>query len=479
MTFIIFPNQLFEDTGIFRQHSHVILIEEPIYFYDPVHRPIRPNKIKIAYMRACMRWYHDFLKSHGISVTYVEYEEVLKNGYRAIQGPISYYDVTDHALANKLQSFHDSHVIASPNFLMPISYLEEYAHIHKTPRHATFYDFVKTKLNILPGIKSQDKLNRQPPPKNVQVPNRIKERYDKGSLKPYYEEAQEYSRRSCFAAHPGDAKEIGLYPITHRDSYASFKVFLKERFAEYGPYQDAIMQDQPFMYHSVISPMLNIGLLDPNTILKMIMSNTQKVPLNSLEGLVRQIIGWREYMRYLYIARYDDIKKANLPKNNMTFKDIEAWYKGETGVYPLDNEIKKAMRFGYAHHIIRLMVFMNFFILCEIHPSQIYKWFMEVVAIDAYDWVMTSNIYAMGYGQMRKPYITTCNYILKMSNYKKDGYWDSLWTQLFHRFIAIKPATYVGYYKRLVKDSSKRLIKEKDMTHAFLKKHTKTLRNKE
>ena len=219
--------------------------------------------------------------------------------------------------------------------------------------------------------------------------------------------------------------------------------------------------------------MLNIGLLDPNKVLSMIIKQ-QQVPINSLEGLVRQLIGWREYMRYVYVMKYNMIRNANLPQNDMTFKSWDPWYNGATGIYPLDQEIKKAMKYGYAHHIIRLMIFMNFFILCEIHPDEIYKWFMEVVSIDAYDWVMISNIYAMGYfdkGAMRKPYITTSNYILKMSNYKRDGKWDVIWTALFYRFIAKKPSSYVGFYKRLLKDNKQTSVADK-----FLIEFTKKMK---
>lgn len=113
------------------------------------------------------------------------------------------------------------------------------------------------------------------------------------------------------------------------------------------------------------------------------------------------------------------------------------------------------------------MIFMNFFILCELHPSVIYKWFMEVVAIDAYDWVMASNVYGMGFFDniaMRKPYLSSSAYILRMSNYKKNGYWDTLWTALFYRFITVKPKHYVVFYKRLLKHT-----KNIDIAEAFLK----------
>lgn len=103
----------------------------------------------------------------------------------------------------------------------------------------------------------------------------------------------------------------------------------------------------------------------------------------------------------------------------------------------MDLEIKKALKTGYAHHIIRLMIFLNAFKLMYIHPEDIYKWFMEIVSIDAYDWVMKSNIYCMGYyyeNAMTKPYISSSNYILKMSNYKKED-WVNIWNALFYGYL--------------------------------------------
>lgn len=450
-TFFIFPNQLYEDISVLKNYTNIILLEEPIYFHDPEWRPIRPHKIKIAYMRACMKNYHKMLLKNGIKASYIDYKTALdKKGFYDCD--IVCYEFTDHALRKKLTKLcNNLTILPTANFLMKMQDLQEYEALHKSPRHASFYEFVKTKLNVLKGIKSQDMLNRQPPPTN---PNnsRSEDRFNKGVLKSIYDEAISYSESPIFSQHGGQATELGVYPINHKDSYKSLDNFFFTRFVDYGPYQDSIVENNPFMYHTVISPMLNIGLLDPQKVLGMILK--QQVPLNSLEGLVRQLIGWREYMRYVYVMKYNLIRDANLPQNDMTFKTWTPWYNGTTGVYPLDQEIKKAIKYGYAHHIIRLMIFMNFFILCEIHPDEIYKWFMEVVSIDAYDWVMISNIYAMGYfdkGAMRKPYITTSNYVLKMSNYKKDGKWDVIWTELFYRFIAKKPSSYVGFYKRLLK----------------------------
>lgn len=477
-TFLVFPHQLYEDTTLLEKHMRVVLIEEPMLFYDPVWRPLRPNKMKVAHMRACMRYYFEMLKNKGTKVTYLPYERVLTAGYYGIRRKACCYDVTDHGLEKKLKKVFGENIsfFPTPNFLISRDALGTYSSRHTTPRHATFFEFAKSTLGVLKGVKSQDALNRLPPPKPGSEPafdinRRLGERYDVGAMKGVYEEAIVYAASPCFQQHVGDVEALGFFPVCSRDAYAGLTEFLAKRLKWYGPFQDAIVEDSPFMFHSAVSPSLNNGLLDPRRVLTEVMSYEGKVPLNSLEGLVRQLIGWREYMRYIYITRYDTIKGTNLPDNHRRFKDIGIWYKGETGVRPLDVEIKKAASFGYAHHIIRLMIFMNFFILCEIHPDEIYKWFMEVVSLDAYDWVMVSNIYAMGYfdrGAMRKPYISTSNYVLKMSNYKKDGSWEVLWNSLFYRFVAKKPGTYVGFYKRLLKGTHE----GPEVAEAFLKRHT-------
>merc|ERR1719169_185324 len=154
-------------------------------------------------------------------------------------------------------------------------------------------------------------------------------------------------------------------------------------------------------------------------------------------------------MRYLYSFQRERLLESNAPGNFKTFKDWASWYAGKTGLVPFDVEVRKALTCGYSHHIVRLMVFLNLFTLLGIHPSLIVKWFMEVVAIDAYDWVMVSNIYAMGYyypAAMTKPYLSASNYLCRMTNYPKDGTWDTLWDGLFYVNITTKPSTFIGAY---------------------------------
>ena len=452
-----------------KEYRSTYLVEEPIFFYDKVYKPFKPNKVKLAYLRACMKAYHKQFTTKSNPITYINYHDfdTFANKLRS-QEPASHtitiYDPIDKELIDKYTKLFGSdrlNILPSLDLLIDKETLDsKYFKSHQnTQRHASFYEFIKKELNILKGVRNLDKENRSPPPKEephvyIFKPNQ--------SLIPIYEEAVTYVDKN-FVDHVGITENVKIYPITHKDATAQFKVFLKRSLPNFGKYEDAVMKNDPFMYHSVISPMLNNGLLNPqdvvNNTLDFYNNHAQQVniPLSSLEGFIRQIIGWRCMMQSMYMFKHDELVKSNAPDNRFTFKNWDPWLKGETGILPLDEEIKKACQYGYSHHIVRLMIFMNFFILCELHPHVIYKWFMEVVSIDAYSWVMISNVYAMGYfypKMMTKPYLSTSNYVIKMTNYKKDGKWDKVWDAMYHEFLRKKPSSYTFFYKRTFKDDT-------------------------
>ena len=208
--------------------------------------------------------------------------------------------------------------------------------------------------------------------------------------------------------------------------------------AEFGIYEDAIVQKEMLLNHSLLTPMLNVGMLTPKQIVQETLqhSATSTVPINSLEGFIRQIIGWREFMRGVYIAK----GRVERTKNywGFTRKIPKSFYDGSTGILPIDETIKKILQTGYCNHIERLMVLGNFMLLCEFDPEEVYRWFMELF-IDAYDWVMVPNVYGMSQfadgGMMStKPYISGSNYLMTMSDYPK-GEWQQTWDALFWRFL--------------------------------------------
>jgi deoxyribodipyrimidine photolyase-related protein len=477
--FVILPNQLYSDISLLKHYDIVYIVEEPAYFYDPIYKPFKVNKVKVAYLRACMKHHNSILTESKLKTEYLDYTFMLKNHPMLFKGyeSLTMYDPIDLDVLNKYENMLKAsntklNVLESPDMLLPKKVLLEdfYSKPKNIVRHASFLKFVKEKLHILEGVQNLDKMNRSPPPKDE--PNVYKYKPSRTTLG-YYEEAIAYTNKH-FDSHYGDASNVVHYPISHVESMKAFKSFLQKRLPLFGKYEDAVMRDDAFMYHSVISPMLNNGLLNPLNVVKQTLTFYSKhddvIPLSSLEGFIRQIVGWRCMMQSLYIFRHDDLIKSNLPGNTNKFKNPKIWYNGETGIYPLDEEIKKARNTGYAHHIVRLMIFMNFFILCELHPYEIYKWFMEVVSIDAYSWVMISNIYAMGYFYpkvMSKPYISSSNYIVKMTDYKKDGHWDMIWDALYHDFLRNKPSSYTFFYKRTFKD----IASQETMAKEFKSKH--------
>jgi deoxyribodipyrimidine photolyase-related protein len=254
-----------------------------------------------------------------------------------------------------------------------------------------------------------------------------------------WKEAKVYVEKN-FGSNYGVINDQFVYPTTFQESRAWLKQFLGIRFAEFGPFEDAIVSSEHVLHHSLLTPMLNVGLLTPGEIMDEAIQFAHKhdVPLNSLEGFVRQIIGWREFIRGMYTTKGSSQRTTNYW--GFKRKIPESFWNGTTGIEPVDNTVKKILATGYCHHIERLMVLGNFMLLCEFDPDEVYVWFMSLF-IDSFDWVMVPNVYGMsqfadGGIMATKPYISGSNYIMKMSDYKK-GDWQKIWDGLFWRFLIV------------------------------------------
>ena len=230
----------------------------------------------------------------------------------------------------------------------------------------------------------------------------------------YWDEANEYVG-SNFSDNFGELSLVKKYPINRTESLEFFSRFLLERFSEFGVYEDAILKESSTLNHSILSPLMNVGILEPLDVVSKALSYSKNndIPINSTEGFVRQIIGWREFIRGMYICKGNYSRTKNFW--NFSRKIPKTFYDGTTGIGPIDNTIKTIIETGYCHHIERLMVLGNFMLLCEFDPDEVYRWFMEVF-IDSYDWVMVPNVYGMtlfadGGTFATKPYIGGSNYI--------------------------------------------------------------------
>ena len=306
----------------------------------------------------------------------------------------------------------------------------------------SFYKSQRKRLNILMiddkpygGKWTYDDENRKKypakkTPPDIKFPEIINSSFYQDSLKYINED---------FKDNIGKLNKNFTYPTDHKEAKIWVENFLYERFLEFGDYEDAIVKEFSVLNHSLISPLLNSGLLTPEYVIERILSFAERknIPINSNEGIIRQIIGWREFIRGIYVAKGSYERTRNFW--NFKKEMPKSFYSGDTGIIPVDDCIKKVLNTGYLHHIERLMVIGNFMFLCEIKPDAVYNWFMELF-IDSYDWVMVPNVYGMsqyadGGLMSTKPYISSSNYIMKMSNYKK-GDWQQIWDSLYWRFIS-------------------------------------------
>lgn len=445
---LIFPNQLFKDSPLFGAKTTVYLIEEFLFFKQyPFH------KQKIAFHRATMKSYEAYLIAKQIKVHYVEaihYNSDIRNLIPKLkkQGAthINYIDPTDNWLQKRIQNLCIENditttVFDSPLFLNTKDELASFFRKDKKKYHqTTFYTEQRKQRNILleadgkptGGKWTFDTENRKKYPAKKTAPS-----IQFPDVDPFYKEAKNYVE-THFLNHIGSLTEQPLYPINFETSQDWLMQFLEQRFMEFGAYEDAIVGEHSILNHSVLTPLLNIGLLTPNEVVEksLTYANDNVIPINSTEGFIRQIIGWREFIRGMYESRGSDERTCNFW--GFTRKIPPSFYDGTTGIPPIDQTIKKVLQTGYCNHIERLMVLGNFMMLCEFDPNEVYQWFMEFF-IDSYDWVMVPNIYGMsqfadGGLFATKPYISGSNYLMKMSNYKK-GEWQATWDGLFWRFM--------------------------------------------
>ncbi|NRA67125.1 MAG: cryptochrome/photolyase family protein [Pseudobacteriovorax sp.] len=418
------------------------------------------HKHKIAFFLASMRHYAAQAREAGYTVHYYDaehpsfakpYVEKLKAIFTSI-GSIStaeIVEVEDIGPHNHIVAFLNAQGIAlrtlpSPMFLVSRDRAKSYLASHKKPFMKTFYQELRKSTGYLMsstgepegGQWSFDTDNRKKLPKSVVPPE----------IKPFSYTDIDYQVfdfvESTFQDHPGTCKNFWL-PTTRSQSLRRLGDFVEHSLPLFGSYQDALTDRSKFVFHSLLSPMLNAGLLIPEEVIQAVIklweTDKKTYPLNSVEGFLRQVIGWREFVRMIYHNFHDRMETTNFWQH--TRKLGPEWYQGNTGIPPLDDCIKKANETGYNHHIERLMVVSNLMLLSEIHPKEVYRWFMEMF-VDSADWVMAANVFGMGQFSeggifATKPYICGSNYLLKMSHYKKES-WCDIVDGLYWRFVENK-----------------------------------------
>jgi len=449
---LLYPYQLFAVSELPKEVNQVILIEDPLLFGKDSTYPMYFHKQKLVFLRATMRRYaEEVLWPAGYEVEYIEFHQMRETGdvVNKLQhfDKVAYFELNDDVLSRRLRGAIEAlehtpeiRVLDSPNFYLSTSELDTFFANKQKAVFSNFYQWQRERFNILidthtykpvGGKLSFDSDNRKRLPKEHVLPS-----FQVFGSNDHVTEAKQYVNH-YFSENPGLVDDFP-WPTNHQEASTWLDAFLEDRLDNFGPYEDAIDGQAPWVYHSALSPLLNVGLLSPHEVIERALARHEKkpVPIASLEGFIRQILGWREYMRGMYRKQHVQLRTANTFGHNRRL--TADWYNGTTGIPPVDDVIKKTLTRSYAHHIERLMIVGNIMFLCDFHPDEVYRWFMEMY-IDAYDWVMVPNVYGMsqyadGGSMVTKPYVSSSNYILKMSHYEK-GDWCDVWDGLYWRFI--------------------------------------------
>lgn len=442
-TLIILPTTLFQlSKKEVNNVDHVVLIEHPYYFTR-----LNFHKQKLVLHRASMQFYKSYIKlrfKNNVKVDYIECNDYETSILKKYSNKIM-FDPVDIPVKKEFED-HDTELKNKRAFLFSKSDLQSFHTDNENKKRIMHKNFYTWSLSKLPKLqkyidKSYDDENR----KVYKDKRRIFKIQHNTSEN--VKEAISYVQNR-FSNNYGTMNTF-IYPTTHKEATKWFSKFLNYRLIHYGDYQDSINEEDPFLFHSVLSSSLNIGLLNIEYVidnaLKYYSKHTNKIKINNFEGFIRQLIGWREYMKYVYEYYYDDLISSNYLKN--TIKLNNSWYDGTTKLLPVNNVIKQTLKYGYMNHIQRLMIILNAMTLYEISPKDIYIWFTEM-SIDSYDWVMVSNVYAMGFANdkfMSRPYISSSNYVTKMMGYTsgqkanhENKMWIKDWNDLYRKFICKK-----------------------------------------
>lgn len=412
----------------------------------------RYHKHKIILFLANMRHYAEELKKNNCKVHYEPLEDDTQSTFvtklkKFLQNNsfshIEIYEIEDKFFELELLELFNSlkieiTQIPSPMFLSSRENFKAYLKSSKRPFMRTFYERERKRFKILVnkgepegGKWSFDDENRKALDTSIYIPSLPLINTDKVTQK-----VIEIVEKN-FSTHPGEASAYWM--PTNRNEWLSWlDNFIEERLELFGPYQDALSDRDPFLFHSVISPAINMGVITPGEVVSKTIAayKKKKLPLNSVEGFIRQVIGWREFIRGVYQNFSDKEESTNFWKHEN--KLTQHWYKGNFGIPPLDEAIQKSIQWGYLHHIERLMIIGNMMTLLEIHPQEAHKWFMELF-VDSSDWVMGPNVYGMALFSdggifATKPYICGSNYYRKMGKYPT-GEWCDVVDGLYWSFI--------------------------------------------
>ncbi|SFB18964.1 cryptochrome/photolyase family protein [Cellulomonas marina] len=448
---LVLPHQLFAEHLDVPRGTVLVLVE-----HDLLVRQYAFHAQKLVLHRAGMRRFAERLRAAGHDVEVVEsradrssHDGLVALLRRLRPTGVSVVDVVDDWLGRDLSAaleeaghrLRPDEVLESPGFLTTRRQLvDALGGSRSRARMQHFYAWQRRRLDVLVdgdepagGRWSFDEENRRSLPAHVVVP----------AVPPVAErrhsevEAAISWVRDEFPDAPGDPDAFA-WPTSHEEAAESFEVFLDERFGLFGPYEDAISAHHDTLFHSRLTPSLNTGLVSPAHVVERVLEVAERdgVPLPTVEGFVRQVIGWREYMRGTYHLWGRRLRTGN--RLGHTRPLAPGWWDATTGLEPVDLVVRRVLDNGWAHHIERLMVLGNAMTLLRTDPDDAYRWFMEMF-VDAYDWVMVPNVYAMsqfaaGEAVTTKPYVSGSAYLRRMSDIPA-GPWTAEWDALYWTFV--------------------------------------------
>ncbi|MEM8611291.1 MAG: cryptochrome/photolyase family protein [Cyanobacteria bacterium P01_H01_bin.105] len=390
----------------------------------------RYHRQKLVLVWSAMRHFAAELEAAGRTVTYQitdEFEPPLRQWIKENNiTDVRVMEPADRPFARFLESLDlPLSVVPNNHFLWSAAEFEQWASRRKSLLMESFYREGRKRYNILmEGTKKKptpiggqwnyDKQNRKPPKKDINPPA------------PHWFEPDEITQQVMRDVAEldtfGDLAPFG-WAVTRTQALQVLEHFIQVRLATFGPYQDAMVTGEDTLWHALLSPYLNTGLLQPLEVIQAVETayHQQELPLNSVEGFIRQVLGWREYMRGLYTYVDEDYSQGNFFDHHQPLPDF--FWTGDTPMNCLHQSIDQAKRTGYNHHIQRLMILSNFALIAGLSPQEVESWF-HAAFIDAYDWVMQTNVIGMGLfadgGVLAtKPYAASANYINRMSNYCK------------------------------------------------------------
>jgi deoxyribodipyrimidine photolyase-related protein len=393
---------------------------------------VRHHKQKIVFVLSAMRHFARALADEGIAVDYVRLDDPANTGSfggelrrAAARNGASRVVVTEPGEWRVLQAMEGwklpVEVREDDRFFAPPRRFQQWAKGRKTYRMEYFYRELRRETGLLMdgdepagGQWNFDHDNRKRLPKGLRVPNRRRFAPDAITR----EVIALVGRR--FSGHFGDLEPFG-WAVTRDDARRALDDFIDTCLADFGDYQDAMKQGDGFLFHSVLSPYLNVGLLTAREVCAAAESAWRdgSAPLNAVEGFIRQILGWREYVRGIYWTRMPDYQRSNALGAQRKLPWF--YWSGETRMNCLHQAIGDIRRNAYGHHIQRLMVTGNFALLAGIAPAEIEDWYLSVYA-DAFEWVELPNVHGMvmfadGGLLASKPYAASGAYINRMSDY--------------------------------------------------------------